>query len=97
MTIQVRGCAISNGVGAKDSLGSLCAEARRLVATLQPHEHKLLVWLVDGYSLSRAAAELGVSLEDAVRVRSSLMEKLGATITADVVRVGIYAQTDEDC
>lgn len=55
----------------------------------------MLVCVVKGYSLSNATAELGFTLEDAVRLKASLMEKLRTKTTADLVRLGIYAQADE--
>lgn len=56
----------------------------------------MLVCVVKGYSLSNAAGELGFTLEEAVRLKDSLMEKLRTKTTADLVRLGIYAQVDED-
>ena len=77
------------------ALKASCAQAHRLVATLEPTEHRVLARIAEGYSLAAAAAVLGVSLDDAVQAKASLMKKLGATMTADLVRLGIYAQVHE--
>jgi len=71
-------------------------EAKKRVAELEPREREVLECIVGGYSLIRVAGELGVSLEDAVRLKASLMRKLGANVTADLVRIGIYAQVDRN-
>lgn len=34
--------------------------------------------------------------EDAAKVKASLMKKIGANVTADLVRIGVYAQADEE-
>ena len=49
-----------------------------------------------GSSLVRIAGEMGISLEEAVLLKASRMEKLGALQTADAIRLGIYARVDED-
>ena len=71
-------------------------EAQELVAALEPDERQALRSIVDGCSLIRIAGQLGVSLEDAVRMKASLMNKLGASATADLVRIGVYARVDAD-
>lgn len=48
-----------------------------------------------GYSLVGIAGELGVPLVEAVRFKASIMRKLDAAHTADVIRLGIYARVDE--
>lgn len=45
-----------------------------------------------GYSLVKIAHELGLSLEESVLLKASLMRKLEATTSADLVRIGLYAQ-----
>ena len=71
------------------------AEAERRVAQLEALERCALEWLVDGHSLIRIAGEMGVTLEEAVQLKASLMSKLGASATADLVRIGLYARARE--
>lgn len=66
------------------------------MAELGSVERQALVYLVRGSSLIRIAGEMGISLEETVLVKASLMKKLGALQTADVIRLGIYARVDED-
>ena len=72
------------------------AEARRLVAGLGSNERCTLKCIVGGYSLEKIASKLGVSLDEAARLKAQLMKQLGATATADLVRVGINAQVYSD-
>ena len=65
------------------------------MAGLEPGEQQALVCLVRGCSLITIAGELGITLEKAAMLKASLMRKLGAEQTADVIRVGIYARVDE--
>ena len=51
---------------------------------------------MDGYSLVKIAGEMGLPLEDTALMKASLMKRLGAKETADLVRIGIYGQTDRD-
>lgn len=81
--------------------GDAAADSRRLeaeerVATLETDERRALELIVAGHSLVGTAGQLGVTLEDAVRLKASLMRKLGANATADLVRIGIWAQVDPD-
>lgn len=73
---------------------ALYLDAQRQVAGLESREREVLESIVEGHSLIRIAGQLGVSQEDAVRLKASLMSKLGANVTADLVRIGIYAQAD---
>lgn len=88
--------AISTNGARGEPLAALQAEATRRVAELESAERQALFYLVRGSSLIRIAGEMGISLEDAVLLKASLMEKLGALQTADVIRLGIYARVDED-
>jgi FixJ family two-component response regulator len=72
------------------------AKAVGLVAGLGALERRMLEFIVDGFSLVQIAGELGQSLEDAVRMKARLLNKLEATTTADLVRIGIYAQADSE-
>ena len=71
-------------------------EAEKLVAELEPRERAGLERIVEGCSLVRIAGELGLSLEEAAQAKASLMSKLGASATADLVRIGLYAQVDRN-
>lgn len=64
----------------------------RAVSKLEPDERATLNLLTDGCSLIRIAAKLGLPLEKTYQLKSSLMKKLNANSTADLVRVGILAQ-----
>lgn len=70
-------------------------QARALVGALDTAERELLASIVAGQSLIMAAGLLGLSLENTVRLKAKLMRKLGASQTADLVRVGLYAGCDE--
>ena len=65
-----------------------------LVARVNSHEHRVLDLIVDGYSLIKIAGELGLSLEETLLMKAALMRKLEATTTADLVRIGLYAQAE---
>lgn len=82
---------INRYVNSEEGSASRATDARRLVNQLNPAERRLLYLVVDGSSLIEASVALGMSLEEAARLRSSLMQKLGASRTADLVRVGLYA------
>ena len=71
-------------------------EARLRVAKLEPAERQVLVYLVRGCSVIEIAGEMGVLVEEAVSLKASLMKKLGALATADVIRLGIHARVDEN-
>ena len=71
-------------------------EAQQLVASLKGIERQVLARVVEGYSLIRISGEFDISLEDAVRLKTSLMTKLGAATTADLVRVGLYGRGNEN-
>lgn len=53
------------------------------------------MYLVRGCSLIWIAAEMGITLEEAVLLKASLMKKLAARQTADAIRLGIHARVDE--
>lgn len=91
-----RGRTIDDSGKSAGSAEACRLEAKELVAELEPRERQILASIVGGYSLIRVAGELGVSLEDAIRLKASLMSKLGANVTADLVRIGIHAQVDGD-
>lgn len=65
--------------------------AQKAVRSLPPIELAFLQHLVAGWSQSSIAAHLRLPEQDAREVRRSLFERLGATYTADAVRIGIRA------
>jgi FixJ family two-component response regulator len=62
-----------------------------LVASLKPLEREFLRGIVAGQSVAAIAAQLHLDRSDAESLRQSLMDRLGASCTADMVRAGIYA------
>lgn len=87
---SIRGCAIA--YEAKIAGAASREAACQRVAQLEPNERRALERIVDGYSLVKIAGDLGVDLEEAVRLKAFLLRKLGAMTTADLVRIGLYAQ-----
>jgi FixJ family two-component response regulator len=55
-------------------------------------EQEILREIVAGSSLKQVALKLDLQLAQVETQRASLMRKLNATTTADLVRVGIYAE-----
>lgn len=90
------GPAINRDVKAVPDAASPVLEARRLVERLDPLETRFLALVCEGCSLVRASADLSLSLEATALLKATVMRKLGATRTADLVRVGLYAQPDEN-
>lgn len=83
-----------NKTGA-ETLAEVVSEAKLRVAGLVPAERQALDLLVRGYSLVGIGGEMGVPLDEAARFKASIMRKLDATHTAEVIRLGIYAGVDE--
>lgn len=92
---MIRTGAINSDVKKSDGAASRPPEARKLVDRLEPKERDLLSLVVEGYSLLKASVVLGVSLEETARLKVSLLQKLDATRSADLVRVGLYAGLPE--
>ena len=67
-------------------------EAVCLVATLGHQEKQIIACLVSGHSITSIAASLSIDPHSAEHAKQSLMKKLSAGSTADVVRIGIYAR-----
>lgn len=65
--------------------------ARHFVGTLDASERRILACLVGGMSAKAIAESLGEAPGDVERARAALMKKLGASRTADAVRIGLYA------
>lgn len=66
--------------------------ARAAVARLSPIEAGILDGIVEGNSSAGIAGKLLLSVEDVNEARDAMMAKLGANATADLVRIGIYAE-----
>lgn len=62
-----------------------------VIQTLSILEREFLRDLVAGNSQGIIASRLNLMEAEALGVRQTLMRKLGATCTADAVRIGIYA------
>lgn len=67
------------------------SHARELVGSLTGTELEFLRRLANGRSQADIARNLDLSGEKAAAVRSALMTKLDAAVTADAVRIAIYA------
>lgn len=67
------------------------SEAQALVQDLTDLELEFLRHLTAGESQVAIASRLQLEEEMALAVRELLLKKLGAAVTADAVRVGIYA------
>jgi FixJ family two-component response regulator len=89
---STRGCAIAYEAKIAGGTTASREAARQRVAQLVSNERRALQRIVDGYSLVKIAGDLGIELEEALRLKASLFRKLGAMTTADLVRVGLYAQ-----
>ena len=95
MAIKIRVGVINSDVKGGGGTASHVREAQGLVDRLEPAERRLLSLVVEGYSLMKASFDLGLSLEETAGLKVSLMQKLGATRTADLVRVGLYVDLPE--
>lgn len=77
-----------------ESIPSLSEESSRasaLVQTLTDTEVRFLRSVIEGKSQRMIASELRVTEGEVEELKASLMRKLGAEATADVVRIGLYA------
>ena len=66
-------------------------EARALVGSLDRPERDVLRQIVAGNSMLRISVHVECPLEDIVKIKAGIMRKLEANTTADLVRMGIYA------
>lgn len=69
--------------------------ARGIASSLDDMEQEILREIVAGSSLKQIALKLDLQLAQVEMQKASLMRKLNATTTADLVRVGIYADFNE--
>lgn len=67
------------------------SQAQVLIRTLSQQELEFLRGIVAGEAQRAIASRLNISEAEAGAIMQSLMRKLGAKVTADAVRVGIYA------
>lgn len=67
-------------------------DASGLTSPLDDMERGILTEIVAGSSLKQIALKLGLQLRQVETQKASLMRKLKAASTADLVRVGIYAE-----
>ncbi|MGN3973651.1 LuxR C-terminal-related transcriptional regulator [Tsuneonella sp. SYSU-LHT278] len=68
------------------------SRAKALVDSLSHAELAFLRRLAEGHSRNAIADSLDLSTDEATGLRSSMMRKLGASVTADAVRIAIYAR-----
>lgn len=71
------------------TLGDNRLEALELVATLTNLEKNILVCLTDGHSKQSLGEDLSVDAHELELAKKLLFEKIGATRTADAVRIGL--------
>lgn len=69
-------------------------EARTMVETLSKREKQVIAELIRGHSNKEIARSLSISLRTAENHRANAFSKIGARMTADAVRIGIYAGLD---
>jgi DNA-binding CsgD family transcriptional regulator len=67
------------------------ARAQRLVAGLTPRQRQVLQCLVGGRRNKQIAAELQIGEKTVKMHRSHLLVRLGATTSADAIRIGVEA------
>lgn len=79
----------------RDALSQATLHARQLVAALTQSERKVLELMVEGHSLNSISEKVDLDLTEVKVIKASLMQKCGATQTADIIRVGIYALAGE--
>ena len=65
---------------------------RILVANLTELERKVLARIVQGESIESLSSELSITPDTALQARDTLMVKLSARTTADLVREGLLAR-----
>ena len=58
---------------------------------LTPLELEVLWGLIRGYSAAHNATQLGITVREEQAIQMSLMNKLKANHTADLVRIGLEA------
>ena len=65
------------------------AEAGERIASLTPHQRKILRMLVDGLSAKEIARKLDISSRTVESHKYQIMESLGAEGSADLIRLAI--------
>jgi PAS domain S-box-containing protein len=71
--------------------GSRRAQADRLVAALSPRQRQVLEGMVRGLRNKQIAADLSIDETTVKMHRRAMLSRVGATTTADAIRVGVEA------
>jgi PAS domain S-box-containing protein len=66
-------------------------EAERLTHALSPRQRQVLAGMVAGLRNKQIAAELGIDETTVKMHRRSMLSRLGASTTADAIRIGVEA------
>lgn len=74
-----------------DGLAQRVMQASRAVARLTSRQRQVLSGIIQGGTNKQIARDLGISPRTVEIHRRIMMNRLGATSTADVVRIGITA------
>lgn len=77
-----------------EELAHAQSAARAAVARLDPEETSILERVLEGCSWADIGQALGRSDREMSALRETLMARLGANATADLVRIAIYAGLD---
>ena len=68
--------------------------AERLAGRLSPRQREVLAGMIDGRRNKQIAAALGIEERTVKMHRAALLAKLGASSTADAIRIGLSARLD---
>jgi PAS domain S-box-containing protein len=77
--------------GPDQAAGLRRAQAERLAQGLSPRQRQVLQGMVRGLRNKQIAAELGIDETTVKMHRRSMLVRLGATTTADAIRLGVEA------
>jgi FixJ family two-component response regulator len=74
-----------------EAAASRTSQAERLVRGLSPRQRQVLEGMVRGLRNKQIAPELGIDETTVKMHRRSMLTRLGATTTADAIRIGVEA------
>ncbi|MGV3554330.1 MAG: PAS domain-containing protein [Croceibacterium sp.] len=78
-------------VGSAPPVPDRGGEAERLTHALSPRQRQVLAGMVAGLRNKQIAAELGIDETTVKMHRRSMLSRLGASTTADAIRIGVEA------